>query len=53
MVKAAVGNEGSGREVIMLLLNQRGDEIKITEEVVKAAVGNEWSGIEVMTLLLD
>lgn len=36
-----------------LLLDQRGDQITITEEVVKAAPGNEGRGKEVMTLLLD
>ncbi|KAK4205473.1 ankyrin repeat-containing domain protein [Triangularia verruculosa] len=36
-----------------LLLNRRGDQINITEEVVKAAAGNWQNGKEVMTLLLD
>jgi formylmethanofuran dehydrogenase subunit D len=36
-----------------LLLEQRGDEVKITEEVVKAAAGNWRSGKEVIALLLD
>jgi hypothetical protein len=36
-----------------LLLDRRGDDVKITDEVVKAAAGNERSGEEVMTLLLD
>jgi formylmethanofuran dehydrogenase subunit D len=36
-----------------LLLNQRGSEVKITEEVVKAAAGNWNKGKEVMALLLD
>ncbi|KAF1835672.1 hypothetical protein BDW02DRAFT_597040 [Decorospora gaudefroyi] len=36
-----------------LLLKQRGDEVKITEEVVQAAAGNWDSGKEVMTLLLE
>jgi hypothetical protein len=39
--------------VIALLLDQRGDEVKITEEVVKAAAGNRISGKEVIALLLD
>ena len=34
-----------------LLLEQRGDEVRVTEEVVKAAAGNWWGG-EVMALLL-
>ena len=36
-----------------LLLDRRGDDIPITEEVVKAAAGNQESGNKVMTLLLD
>ncbi|RYP44113.1 hypothetical protein DL770_011510 [Monosporascus sp. CRB-9-2] len=36
-----------------LLLNQRGTEVKITEEVVKAAAGSGYGGEEVMALLLD
>ncbi|PVI03263.1 hypothetical protein DM02DRAFT_669919 [Periconia macrospinosa] len=41
----------SGKEVMALLLEQRGDEVKITEEVVRAAAGNWKSGKEVMALL--
>jgi hypothetical protein len=32
--------------VITLLLDRRGDDVKITNEVIKAAVGNERSGGE-------
>jgi len=39
-------NELSGDEVMTLLLDRRGDDIK-------AAVGNGLSGDEIMTLLLD
>jgi hypothetical protein len=39
-------------DVMILLLDQRGDKVKVTDEVVKAAAGND-SGKEVMTLLLD
>ncbi|KAF2176608.1 hypothetical protein K469DRAFT_812982 [Zopfia rhizophila CBS 207.26] len=39
--------------MMALLLDQRGADVVITEEVVKAAAGNEGSGMEVMTLLLD
>jgi hypothetical protein len=53
VVKAAAGNNQSGKEVIMLLLEQRGVDVIVTEEVVKAAAGNERSGKEVMTLLLE
>ncbi len=41
---------GNGKEVTALLLDRRGDEITITEEVVKGAAGN---GKAVMALLLD
>ncbi|KAK3346892.1 heterokaryon incompatibility protein-domain-containing protein [Lasiosphaeria hispida] len=41
------------QQVMTLLLDQRGTEVKITEEVVKAAARNGSSGKEVMTLLLD
>jgi hypothetical protein len=36
-----------------LLLDQRGDQITITEYLVTAAAGNEVNGKEVMKLLLD
>ena len=36
-----------------LLLDRRGDQIQITEDVVKAAAGNKGNRKEVMTLLLD
>ena len=35
-----------------VLLGRRGDEVKITKEVVKAAAGNKQNGKEVMVLLL-
>ena len=53
VVKAAAANQAKGMEVMGILVNQRGDEITITEEVVKAAAGNTRSGKEVMTLLLN
>jgi hypothetical protein len=40
-------------EVLALLLNQKANQIQITEEVVKVAAGNGRSGLEVMTLLLN
>ena len=52
VVKAAAGNEGNGKEVMTLLLEQRGADVVITEEVVKAAAGNGGNGKEVMMLLL-
>jgi hypothetical protein len=39
--------------VFTLLLDRRGADIQITEEVVKAAARNEDSGEQVMTLLLN
>jgi len=53
VVKAAAGNEETGKEVMMLLLEQRGADVVITEEVVKAAAGNWGSGKELMILLLE
>ena len=53
VVKAAAGNFGNGKEVMTLLLEQRGADVMITEEVVKAAAGNSGNGKEVMTLLLE
>ena len=52
VVKVAARNE-SGDQVIKVLLDQRGNEIKITEEIVKAAAKNRASGDRVMKLLLD
>ena len=40
-------------EVMTILLNERGDEVTITEWVVQAAAGNTGSGREIMELLLD
>jgi hypothetical protein len=36
-----------------LRLEQRGSEVKITEEVVRAAAGNTQSGKEILALLLE
>jgi hypothetical protein len=41
----------SHRQVMKLLLMRRGEDVKITEEVVVAAAGNYWYGIEMMRLL--
>ena len=43
----------NGKEVMALLLDRRGDQIQITEDVVKAAASNGQNGKEVMALLLD
>jgi hypothetical protein len=47
------GNIQNGKEVMALLLEQRGDEIEITEEVVEAAVENIQNGKEVMAFLFE
>ena len=52
-VEATAGNSKNGKEVMSLLLDRRGDQITITEEVVKAAARNRVSGEEVMALLLN
>ncbi|KAJ9157975.1 hypothetical protein NKR23_g422 [Pleurostoma richardsiae] len=49
--KAAAGNSWNGKEVTALLLDRRGDQITITEELIKAAANNEGNGKEVMALL--
>lgn len=46
-------NSGSGKEIMTLLLDRRGDDVHITEGVVQAAAKNSGSGNEIMTLLLD
>jgi hypothetical protein len=40
MVRAAVGNLGNGKDIITLLLNRQGSEVKIIKKVVRAAAGN-------------
>jgi hypothetical protein len=52
-LKAAAGNESSGKEVMTLLPNRRGDEVKITKEAVKATVANFWSSESVRQLLFN
>ncbi|KAK3695688.1 hypothetical protein B0T22DRAFT_114601 [Podospora appendiculata] len=52
-VKAAAEKNRNGKELMTLLLDRRGDQITVTEEVVKAAAGNDGNGKEVMALLLD
>lgn len=51
VVEAAAGNRGNGKEVMILLLNQRGDKLPITEEVV--SIITRHFDKEVVTLLLD
>ncbi|ORY58533.1 uncharacterized protein BCR38DRAFT_489446 [Pseudomassariella vexata] len=53
VVKAAAGNYRSGKEVMALLLEKRGDQVQITEDVVKAAARNMENGKEFMALLLE
>ena len=53
VVKAAAGNRWSGKEVMTLLLEQRGADVVITEEIMKAAARNGRSGKEIMMLLLE
>ncbi|KAI9653168.1 MAG: hypothetical protein M1821_007708 [Bathelium mastoideum] len=40
IVKAAASNSRSGKEIVTLLLDQRGDNIQITEEIIKTAACN-------------
>ena len=53
IVVDAVRNDKYGRELLELFLDQRGEEVEITEQVVEAAARNKSSGKEVMALLLD
>jgi hypothetical protein len=41
------------KNMMALLLDQRGNEVKITQEVVVAAAGNSYNGKKVMALLLS
>ncbi|KAK2061333.1 hypothetical protein LY76DRAFT_644041 [Colletotrichum caudatum] len=53
VIKAAAANEESGKDIMALLLDKRGDNIQITKEIVKAAAENWGNGQEIMALLLD
>jgi hypothetical protein len=56
VIVAAAGKRYFGKEMMTLLLDRRGADVQITEEVVKvvkAAAGNEYDGKKLMTLLLD
>ncbi|KAF2467452.1 HET-domain-containing protein [Lindgomyces ingoldianus] len=53
VVKAAIVNIRSGKEVIELLLKHKGGEVKITKAVVKAVSKNTVSGDKVMAFLLE
>jgi hypothetical protein len=53
MIKGAVGNEKSGRDIMHLFLKKRKSEVEITEAVVKAAAENVRSGRDIIILLLE
>ena len=53
VVQEAAGNRNNGKEIVTLLLDRRGDDVKIIENVVQAAAGDKESGKEIITLLLD
>jgi ankyrin repeat protein len=53
VVKAAARNKYGSKEVIAFLLNQRGHQVTITEEIIKAVIGNKHCGKKVMMLLLN
>ena len=50
VVKGVAGS-WNGKEVMALLLDQRGSEVKITKEVLKEAVSNEYASNELIQLL--
>ncbi|UNI17157.1 DNA-directed DNA polymerase [Purpureocillium takamizusanense] len=35
-----------------VILDRKGDEVTITEDIVKAAFGNQRSGVEIMKIVL-
>jgi len=53
VVRAAAGNEWSGKAVMKLLVDRKGNKVQITEGVVTAAAGNSRSGEAVIKLLLN
>ncbi len=53
LLEAAAGNEDSGEEVMALLLDRRGDQITITENVPEAAASNKESGQKITALILS
>ncbi|KAI1840223.1 hypothetical protein JX265_010781 [Neoarthrinium moseri] len=53
VLTSAAQNWDSGRAVMELLLEKKGDEIQITEGVITAAIENEYSGRELTELLLE
>jgi ankyrin repeat protein len=53
MIKGAVANERSGRDIMSLLLQKRRSEVKVTEEVVRGAEANSRSGRAIINLLLQ
>ena len=40
VIKIVVKNQGSGKEIIALLFNQRSNKIKIIKKVVKVVIKN-------------
>jgi Ankyrin repeats (3 copies) len=53
VVKSAAGKGKNGKEVLTVLLKQRGVDVTITGDVVKAAAGNRRNWKEIMMLLLQ
>ncbi|CAN9173219.1 unnamed protein product [Alternaria alternata] len=53
MIKGAVGNEKSGRDIMRLFLKERRSEVEVTEVVVRAAAENVRSGRDIIILLLE
>jgi hypothetical protein len=53
VILEAARNEGYGKELMTLLLDRRGADVSITEEVVNAAAWRNGNSKEMMTLLLD
>ena len=52
MVMAAAKNEETGSKWVRVSLEERGDEVIITEKLIKAVPDNFWEGPKMMKLLL-
>jgi len=53
VVVEAAGNEEYGTEIIRVLLEQRRDEIGVTDKVIERAMENEETGSQILTLFRD
>jgi len=52
MVEAAVENEQNGSKITKLLLEERGDGVRVTGKIMTKAARNKRSGAEIIRILL-